>query len=157
MQNLSPEERARMMERMRARGFDATALEGTGRSGRMRGESGQPAAAQAPSRSARSNPQATTIDALFGPLPVIETRGRVWLYAGNQLNPMTVRLGITDGQATELIEGGLDEGTEVVTNVITGTEATRPTPGGPGFPPFMGGRGGFDRGGRGGGSQGGGR
>jgi hypothetical protein len=53
-----------------------------------------------------------------------------------QLRPLRVRLGISDGQATELIEGDLQPGMEVVTNVTTGNE-TRPT-GGFGFPPFMG-------------------
>ncbi len=52
---------------------------------------------------------------------------------------MRVRLGITDGQATELLQGeGVEEGTELVTNVTTGNEATRPTPTGGAFPPFMG-------------------
>ncbi len=39
---------------------------------------------------------------------------------------MRLRLGITDGQNTELIEGDLQQGTEVVTNVTTATESTRP-------------------------------
>jgi hypothetical protein len=50
------------------------------------------------------NPRATTIDALFGPLQTIESVGRVWIFADNQLKPMRVRLGITDGQLTELLQ-----------------------------------------------------
>ena len=63
--------------------------------------------------------------------------GRVWLRANERLEPARVRLGITDGQATELIEGDLAEGMEVVTNVVIGTEIARPAPTG-GF--FLGGR-----------------
>jgi hypothetical protein len=87
---------------------------------------------------------------LFGPLPVVETCGRVWLYVDKTLKPVQLRLGITDGQATELIEGDLEPGTEVVTNVTTGSTATRPAAQG-GFP-FLGqpGRGGFGAGGGGG-------
>jgi len=69
-----------------------------------------------------------------------------------RIKPVQLRLGISDGQATELIEGDLEPGTEVVTNVTTGTE-TRPTP--QGAFPFLGqpGRGGFP-GGQGGGNRG---
>ena len=31
---------------------------------------------------------ATTIDALFGPLPEVETRGRAWLYIDKKLKPV---------------------------------------------------------------------
>ena len=72
---------------------------------------------------------------------------------------MRVRLGISDGQATELIEGDLKAGDPVVTNVLTGNETTRPAAGA--FSPFMGQpqRGGFPGGGgfRGGGGGGRGR
>ncbi len=71
------------------------------------------------------------------PSPGQETVGRVWIYANNQLQPVRVRLGITDGQATELLEGDLEPGAEVVTNVTTGNE-TRPAAAQGGFP-FMGG------------------
>jgi hypothetical protein len=108
-----------MLERLRARGVD-------------------PTSAAAPSASAR-NAHATTIDALFGPLPPSESQGRVWRYIANQLKPVRMRLGITDGQATELIEGDLQEGAEVVTNVVIGTQTTRPAAAG-GIPTFLGGR-----------------
>ena len=80
-------------------------------------------------RSARSalnvvsrDPKATTVDALFGPLEVVETEGRVWVYADNRLKPLRVRLGVSDGQTTELIEGDLQPDTALVTNVTTGAE-----------------------------------
>jgi hypothetical protein len=89
----------------------------------------------------------------------VETRGQVWRYADKQLNPIRLRLGITDGQMTELLEGDLEPGTELVTSINTGTEAVRTQPGF-GFPPFMGpggrGPGGFGGGNRGGGNRGGG-
>ena len=96
---------------------------------------------------ASQNPGATNIDALFAPLPSVETAGRVWLYVNNQLKPVRVRIGISDGQASELIEGDVPEGTEVVTNVITGAE-TRPAAAAGGFP-LLGQqpRGGFPQGG----------
>jgi HlyD family secretion protein len=52
----------------------------------------------------------------------------VWLYIDKQLKPVNVRLGISDGTFTELISGDLQEGQEVVVNMVTGLEP-RPTPG----------------------------
>ena len=46
---------------------------------------------------------ATTIDALFAPLEATETDGRLWVLDGEQLRPVDVRLGVTDGTATELL------------------------------------------------------
>jgi HlyD family secretion protein len=150
LQSLPPEEREQMMARMRARGIDPSEASGG------RGRSGERGAPPAVTPAAR-NPNATTVDALFGPLPQVESRGQAWLYVDKQLRPIRLRLGISDGQMTELIEGELEPGAEVVTNINTGTEAVRTQPGFGGFPPFMGpgGRGG-DRGGGGGGNRGGG-
>jgi hypothetical protein len=155
MQNMTPEQREQMMAR-RGRGGDS------GNFGRRGQEPGAPPAAVPPS-AARGT--ATTIDALFGPLPQVESRGQVWLHTDKQLRPVRVRLGISDGQTTELLEGDLEPGMELVTNINTGTEAVRTQPGFGGFPPFMGpgGRGGDrgggpgpNRGGGGGGNRGGG-
>ena len=101
--------------------------------------------------------QAETIDALFAPLPVVESRGRAWLYIDKQLKPVNLRLGISDGTNTEVIGGELPETAEVVIGV-TGLGATRtgPTPGGTGNP-FQPGRGGFGGGPPGGGGPGRGR
>jgi HlyD family secretion protein len=154
---MTPEEREQLMQRMRGSGGDPSANGAA--AGGARAQSGRRNATADAAASVAAQPSsagATTIDALFGPLPVVETRGRVWIYVDKQLKPIPLRLGISDGQATELIEGDLQPGTEVVTNVITGNE-TRPSPVG-GFPPFMGqpGRGGFPGGGRGPGGGGGG-
>ena len=143
------------VQRMRARGFDPSAQEQGGRPGN---DAAKPKA-EAPVT--EQKPGATTIDALFGPLPVTETRGRAYVAVDKKLKAVPLRLGISDGQMTELIEGELEPGTELVTNVTIGNEATRPAL--QGFPPFIGqpGRGGFggpggNRGG-GGGARGGGR
>jgi hypothetical protein len=111
---------------------------------------------QAPSTAAR-NSGATTIDALFGPLPRVETTGRIWLFIDKHLKPVRLRLGVSDGQVTEVIEGTVEEGTELVTNIASGE--TRPAAGAGGFPFGQPGRGGFPGGGfpGGGGNRGGGR
>ena len=129
--SLPPEQREAMVQRMRARGFDPTSAQADDRGPRV-----DPSA---PRRLAQDSPPATTIDALFGPLPATESQGRVWRYVDNQLRPVRVRLGITDGQTTELIEGDLAVGVEVVTNVATSAQTTRPAAGG-GIPTFLGGR-----------------
>jgi HlyD family secretion protein len=70
---------------------------------------------------------ASTIDSLFGPLPTVETRGRAWLYINKQLKPVTLRLGISDGTWTEVLDPyELQQGTEVVTAVVTGLESQQP-------------------------------
>ena len=151
----APSEGRSRGQRMRARGFDPSAQEQGGRPGN---DAAKPKA-EAPVT--EQKPGATTIDALFGPLPVTETRGRAYVAVDKKLKAVPLRLGISDGQMTELIEGELEPGTELVTNVTIGNEATRPAL--QGFPPFIGqpGRGGFggpggNRGG-GGGARGGGR
>jgi HlyD family secretion protein len=202
LQSLPPEERERMLERMRARGFDPGALggagEGSGRGGGAGREAEPSAAAGAPSTStgrgtrgaappsvdrtaaapgagrgagatgAKAS-QPATIDALFGPLPTVESAGRVWIRVDNELRSVRVRLGISDGQSTELIAedgrerrgeagagaaddhgGRIEEGTELVTNVATSTTSARPATSA--LPPFLG----PQPGGRGGGFGGGG-
>jgi HlyD family secretion protein len=155
-QNLSPEERDQRLQRMRDRGFDPTAG-GNGAApqrGRGAAPAGAPAGAPTPAAAARPNGAATTIDALFGPLPRVESTGRAWVYVDKQLKPVRLRLGISDGQNTELLEGDLQQGTDVVTNVALGNE-TRPAA--TNFPFGQPGRGGFGPGGFGGGPGGGGR
>ena len=73
---------------------------------------------------------ATTIDALFGPLPEIESRGRAWLYMDKKLKPINLRLGISDGTFTEVLSGELQQGQEVVTSMVTGLEPKTATPAG---------------------------
>ena len=129
---MSPEEQQQFLARMKERGGDTSAFEAA---------RSRPGAAKSAAKSAAPQ-QASTIDALFAPLPVVETRGRAWLYIDNQLKPVTLRLGISDGTYTELISDELQESSQVVTGV-TGLASTRgtPTQGGTGNP-LMPGRGG---------------
>jgi hypothetical protein len=71
---------------------------------------------------------ATTIDSLFGALPTVETRGQAWLYENKQLKQVRLRLGVSDGTNTEIIDANpeVKEGSEVVTNVIIETATTTP-------------------------------
>jgi HlyD family secretion protein len=138
---MSPDEQKQFVARMKERGGDVSAFEK------------EMGGATAPKRASGSPQQATTIDALFAPLPTIESRGRAWLFIDHQLKPVNLRLGITDGQYTEVISTELQDTAEVVTGV-TGLTATRNTPqpqgsGNP-FTPGRGGPGGPGRGGFGG-------
>jgi HlyD family secretion protein len=136
---MSPAEQQQFLARMKQRGGDTSAF-----------EAARPRAGTAAESAAA--PAASTIDALFAPLPVVESRGRAWLYVDKVLKPVTLRLGITDGANTEVISDDVQEGTEVVTGVTgLGTTRNTPTPTGAGNP-FTpgGGRGGTGGGGRGG-------
>jgi HlyD family secretion protein len=78
-----------------------------------------------PPEAPRDTPKATSIDALFGPLERVETNGRVWTLRDRQLTPIPVRVGITDGQWTELVAGDLPAGTELITSVAAAGSSTR--------------------------------
>jgi hypothetical protein len=118
---MSADEQKQFLARLKDRGADTSAFESA-----MKAGASKPAAAKA----GATTPQgAETIDALFAPLPPVESRGRVWLYTNDkQLKPLNVRLGITDGTQTELLGGEVQPGTEVVTSVLTGQ--VRPATGG---------------------------
>ena len=98
LQQMSPEEREQFMAQRRA---------GRGRGAGGFGDSGGVPHQQANASDAPTIPTvgrgATTIDALFGPLPATESTGRVWVMEGGQLQAVNVRLGVTDGTATELL------------------------------------------------------
>jgi hypothetical protein len=182
MAAMTPEERAAFQERMAARqngqgggrgGFGGGFGGGqpNGATGGGAGAPGGPAPAGAvaarPGGATRGGPAqgrvasvpsmtsgATTIDSLFGPLPTVETRGRAWLYINKQLKPVSLRLGISDGTNTEVLDGGdLQVGTEVVTNIILPSATTAPAgaAGGAGQNPLLGPQRGGPGGNRGGG------
>ena len=100
MQSMSPEDRAAFFA---GRGGGGRG----GRGGRDRTGGGDAPRQRANQTDLRAVPAvergATTIDALFAPLEVIETNGRVWVLDADQLRPVEVRLGVTDGTATELL------------------------------------------------------
>ena len=125
--SMTPEERERFQARMQSRLGGAQGPQSASAPGGSRAGRGPSAAGEQPSRTMSSG--ATTIDSLFGPLPIVETRGVAWLYVGKQLKMVRLRLGISDGTFTEIInEAELQPGTEVVVNLTTGLEP-RTTPG----------------------------
>jgi HlyD family secretion protein len=103
---MSPDEQKQFIERIKGRGGDTSVFE----------KAMAPAATSRKSGTAASS--ATTIDALFAPLPVIERPGRAWLYIDKQLKSVNMRTGITDGTNTEIVSGDLQTGTEVVTGIV---------------------------------------
>jgi HlyD family secretion protein len=119
---------------------------------RQGGRAGQPAGLPATAQGA------TTIDSLFGPLPVVESRGTAWQYENKQLKALRLRLGVSDGTFTEVLnESDVPPNAEVVTSMTTGLEQRNPTQqnqqNNPLMGPQRGGPGG--RGGQGGGGGGG--
>jgi HlyD family secretion protein len=140
---MSPEEQDQFIARMKERGRDTSALEAAK----------TPAAGAntaAPGKAKKDGtPGAQTIDALFAPLTTTESRGRVWLFMSQQLKPVNMRLGISDGTNTEVLSGELQENMEVVTGVSGAGSTTRNLPGqNTSGNPMMPGRG-FGQGGRG--------
>lgn len=148
LKNMTPEQRERFEARLRERegrgstdapeGLGGGANRGT-QSGGATTRNSRGGGAATPSQSRTMASGATTIDSLFGPLPVVETRGTAWLYVNNQLKMVRLRLGITDGTYTEVLnEEELRPTMEVVTMMTTGLES-RATPGqGGGQNPLMG-------------------
>jgi HlyD family secretion protein len=115
---MSPDEQQQFIARMKERGRDTSAFEAALKASKP---AAKPGAAKSNTASAQ------TIDALFAPLPTIETRGRAWLLMNNELKPVNLRLGISDGTNTELLSTELQQGMEVVTGV-TGLGSNRAQP-----------------------------
>ena len=116
---MSPEERERVIaERRAARGGGGGgARSGSGARGRRANASSEPIVPTV-------DRGESTIDALFGPLPPTESTGRVWVMEDEQLQAVNVRLGVTDGTATELLGATglgatIDTGMQLVTNIST--------------------------------------
>ena len=101
LQQMSPEERERFRERRRGGGGHPAA-----------GTRARPANAAADAAGPAVARGATTIDALFGPLPQTRSTGRVWLLEQGRLLPVDVALGLTDGTSTELVQVGAAAGDE---------------------------------------------
>jgi HlyD family secretion protein len=114
---MSPDDQKQFIARMKDRGQDTAAFEK---------ELQANAKTPAKGKGAATPQTAQTIDALFAPLPSVESRGRAWLFMDNQLKPVNLRLGITDGTNTELLGGELQQNMEVVVSV-TGLGPTRTT------------------------------
>ena len=153
MASMSPEDRERFQARMKEGGGGAQAR-GGGAPGAARGNTGARANA-APTPTAPGG--ATTIDSLFAPIQIQERPGLAWTFSSRQLKPLRLRLGVTDGSFSEIVNAAeIPQESEVVVNMTTGLEQ-RATPGqAPGSNPLMGPQRGGP-GGRGGGGGGGGR
>ena len=99
IQQMSPEERQEFFARMRERRGDG----GPGGAGRGPGAPRRRANVQEGPNVPAVERGASTIDALFAPIEVEETTGRVWVMNGGRLSGLNVRLGVTDGTASELL------------------------------------------------------
>jgi HlyD family secretion protein len=121
---MTPDEQKQFIDRMKSNGRDTSAFEAL-----VKPPAGKkPVAGTALSQKYGAVQSGETIDALFAPLPVVETRGRAWLYMDKQLKPVNLRLGITDGTNTELLSGELQQGMELVTSVLLGSVRPTTTP-----------------------------
>jgi len=120
---------------------------------------GQAAAGQGTPQSRTMASGATTIDSLFAPIQIQETRGTAWQYENKQLKVLRLRLGVSDGTFTEIVNATeVPESAEVVTSMTTGLEQRTTTPNPQNNPlmgPQRGGPGGRGPGGGGGGGGGG--
>jgi HlyD family secretion protein len=121
-QQMPADQRAQWAARMKDRGIDIEALV------KQNGKS--PAASKVASQAMVGLSGATTIDALFGPLPPRVSSGRVfvWVPSEKKLKLVQVRLGITDQQYTELLSGELQPGMDLVTSVMLGNESANRNP-----------------------------
>jgi HlyD family secretion protein len=144
MATMTPEEKERFMARMKEREAQGGGFGG----GQQQGQGGQRAVGRGAEGGGRGGNQvmasragnrgmvgnvtggsatasgAMTIDSLFAPLVATETRGRLWIYENKQLRSVPVRLGISDSQFQEVLEGEVKENQEVVVNMVTGLEPT---------------------------------
>jgi len=155
MAAMTPQERDAFLARMKERGIDPNNPQSFGRGGQGgqgggrgggRGGDANTAAVQGAARGqsglaaiAASQPEARTIDQLFGALPTTIRPGTVWVGfpdkpgAAAKLTSIRVRTGITDGTWTELVsaEPELVVDQELVTNIMTpamaAAAANRPT------------------------------
>ena len=103
--NMTPEERQRMIE------------QGGGRGGRR---NGGPQAQAQPAAAKPLDQSADKIDDLYAPLLAARQAGQVWIWdaANNKLTATRLFTGISDGQFTQLLNGNVKVGQQVVTNII---------------------------------------
>src|SRR5215475_856350 len=136
--SMSPDEQQQLIARMKGRGADTSAFEQL-ISGGKKGAKGSTKKGATAEKGFVFQPRygeaqsSEEIQELFRPLPTTQTQGRVWLFVDRQLKPVNLRLGITDGTFTELVNGDLQEGAEVVTGV-TGVSSARTAAAGAGNP-----------------------
>jgi HlyD family secretion protein len=147
LEAMPPAEREEAMRRLRERGVDPTtgsAVQTREGAAVSEGPPGNrrttPLAGGAPASTARPTPapagapgtparaawqQADSIDALFPPLPATEALGRAWVFVDGRLEPVRLRLGVSDGTYTEVLGGDLTAGQDVVTSVAVPARTAR--------------------------------
>ncbi|HEX7436038.1 MAG TPA: efflux RND transporter periplasmic adaptor subunit [Caldimonas sp.] len=125
---MTPDEQKQFIDRMKSNGRDTSAFEALVAKAPAGKKPGAAAKSALPTPKYGAVQSGETIDALFAPLPVVETRGRAWLYMDKQLKPVNLRLGITDGTNTELLSGELQQGMELVTSILLGSVRPTTTP-----------------------------
>ncbi len=143
--SLTPEQMQQFAERFGAEGGRS------GRGGRRGGAGGRGANQRPANTAAQTQLGQGRIDEYFTPLPPTRSRGAVWTWNAEtkELKQINLTLGVTDGSMSEVIEGDVEVGQEVVTGVIlpasmSGRTATQSNPfqqGGRGGPGMSGGRG----------------
>jgi HlyD family secretion protein len=125
---MSPEDQRQFITRMKDRGRDTSEFENVMSASGASGAKGASTVLKPKYGAPVTQQGAQTIDALFAPLPSVESRGRAWLYVDKQLKPLNLRLGITDGTNTEVLSSEAQPGMDVVIGV-TGLGSTRNTGG----------------------------
>jgi hypothetical protein len=117
-QAMPADQKAQYATRMKERGIDMEAL--------ARGA--KPGAA--PAQQASSTTEYKTIDALFGPLPPRVSQGRVYIWdpIAKKMKSVRLRLGVSDGQYYELLEGEIPANAELVAAVTLGNESANRNP-----------------------------
>ena len=118
-QAMPADQKAQYATRMKDRGID---MEGI-----AKGAKPGAAAGAMPGQPVSATGNALTIDALFGPLPPRVSQGRVYIWdpTAKKLKSVRLRLGVTDGQYSELLDGEIPANAEMITAVTLGTEANR--------------------------------
>jgi HlyD family secretion protein len=105
-----------------------------------------------PAAALRFRPSAQLLESLNAPVEAPArpadpsgATGQVWMMSNGTIAPVPVRLGISDGMSTEVIEPPFQEGAQVVTGAAGGSSAraasTRTTTGNPFFGASQGGPG----------------
>ena len=131
LQSMSPDEREAFINRMRERRTNASQQNGRPTTMRPSQRPRTPAAPAVPA----VDRGASTIDALFAPIEVVETTGQVWLLSNDVLTPISITLGASDGTSSELVTDqitgrALINGSILVTNITTPATSSGRTTGG---------------------------
>ena len=124
------DQKAQYAARMKDRGIDMEALAKGAKPGATPSAASGAKPGATPGQAGSGMNGVTTIDALFGPLPPRISQGRVYVWLPNEkkLKSVRLRLGVTDGQYSELLEGDIPTNADLVTAVTLGTESANRNP-----------------------------